>query len=64
MGTTFVMIFLSGIMCRMTYKYNRLGYTSQSNNRTQKKQADDFSEEYKQTEEYKQNYANGADPVV
>mmetsp|Transcript_7085 Transcript_7085/g.12815 ORF Transcript_7085/g.12815 Transcript_7085/m.12815 type:complete len:219 (-) Transcript_7085:164-820(-) len=63
-GTTFLMIFLSLILCRASYKYNRLGYSSQSNQKQHKKAAEDFSEEYKQTEEYKQNYANGADPVV
>lgn len=63
-ATTFIMIFMSAILCRASYRYNRLGYSSQSNSKLQKGQADDFSEEYKQTEEYKQNYADGANPVV
>mmetsp|Transcript_31921 Transcript_31921/g.73750 ORF Transcript_31921/g.73750 Transcript_31921/m.73750 type:complete len:218 (-) Transcript_31921:217-870(-) len=62
-GATFIMIFLSAVLCRASYRYNRLGYSSQSNLKLHKAQADDFSEEYKQTEEYKQNYAGG-DPVV
>ena len=63
-AATFIMIFLSAVLCRASYRYNRLGYSSQSNLKMHKAQADDFSEEYKQTEEYKQNYAGGANPVV
>lgn len=45
-ATTFIMIFMSTILCRASYRYNRLGYSSQSNSKLQKGQADDFSEEY------------------